>query len=146
MIRIYDLNMKLIRSRCRIEPRHFTKVIGVEGSRGSLEQSLYYWRSRVGGIGEGAAQWADALIENSPRWPCVCCRDCSPNARNTANTKSRKPAKRHCSTSSSGFARLNTTSTVMISSRAKSLSVNTNSSAIRQATNRSLAAVNFFNQ
>ena len=66
MIRIYDLNMKLIRSHCRIEAGHFTKVLGVEGSRGSLEQSLYYWRSRAGGIGEGAAQWADALIENRP--------------------------------------------------------------------------------
>lgn len=66
MIRIYDLNMKLIRSHCRIEAGHFTKVLGVEGSRGSLEQSLYYWRSRVGGIGEGACEWADALIENRP--------------------------------------------------------------------------------
>jgi len=66
MIRIYDLNMKLIRSHCRIEAGHFTRVLGVEGSRCSLEQSLYYWRSRAGGIGEGAAQWADALIENRP--------------------------------------------------------------------------------
>lgn len=66
MIRIYDLNMKLIRSHCRIEAGHFTKVLGVEGSRGSLEQSLYYWRSRVAGIGKGASQWADALIENRP--------------------------------------------------------------------------------
>jgi transposase len=66
MIRIYDRNMNLIRSHCRLEPGHFTQVLGVEGCRGSLEQSLYYWRSRVGGIGEGASLWADALIENRP--------------------------------------------------------------------------------
>ena len=41
-------------------------MLGVKGSRGSLEQSLYYWRSRARGIGEGPAQWTDALIENRP--------------------------------------------------------------------------------
>jgi len=66
MIRIYDLKMTLMRSHSRLEPGQFSQVLGVEGTRGSLEQSTYYWRSRIAGVGEGACLWADALIENRP--------------------------------------------------------------------------------
>lgn len=66
LIRIYDLKMTLMRSHSRLEPGQFSQVLGVEGTRGSLEQSTYYWRSRIAGVGEGACLWADALIENRP--------------------------------------------------------------------------------
>ena len=65
-VRIYDLKMNLMRSHSRLEPGQFSEVLGIEGTRGSLEQSTYYWRSRIAGIGEGACLWSDALIENRP--------------------------------------------------------------------------------
>jgi len=63
MVRIFDLKMEPIASHVRLERGRFSRVLGVGGCRGSVEQSLGYFRARVVTMGAECLLWADALIE-----------------------------------------------------------------------------------
>ena len=62
MVRIFDQNMERIATHTRLEKGRFSKVLGVEGCRGSVEESVRYYRNRVIGMGEHTLRWADTLI------------------------------------------------------------------------------------
>ena len=62
MVRIFDQKMERIATHTRLEKGMFSKVLGVEGCRGSVEESVRYYRNRVIGMGEHTLRWADTLI------------------------------------------------------------------------------------
>ena len=62
MVRIFDQQMKRIATHTRLEKGKFSQVLGVGGCRGSVEESIGYYRNRVIGLGEHTLRWADALI------------------------------------------------------------------------------------
>ena len=62
MVRIFDQKMGRIGTHARIEKGKFTQVLGVGGCRGSVEESIGYYRNRVIGLGDHALHWADVLI------------------------------------------------------------------------------------
>src|SRR5690606_3637077 len=47
MVRIFNLKMEPISAHARLERGKFSRVLGVGGCRGSVEQSLNYFRGRV---------------------------------------------------------------------------------------------------
>lgn len=63
MVRIFDQNLSQLCCHCRIEAGRFSNPLGAGGSRGSVEQSLMYYRGKVGRIGPDTLQWADGVIE-----------------------------------------------------------------------------------
>ena len=62
MIRIFDQQMKQVATHARLEPGKFTQVLAVGGSRGSVEQSVGYYRQRVVELGQPILTWADVMI------------------------------------------------------------------------------------
>lgn len=62
MVRVFDHKMKQIATHARLERGKFSHVLGVGGCRGSIEQSVGYYRKRVVGLGEYILHWADAMI------------------------------------------------------------------------------------
>ena len=66
MVRIYNRNMKELVVHRKLQPGQFTEVLGVGGCRKSVEDSVFYYRSRVAERGDGCAAWADLLIAQCP--------------------------------------------------------------------------------
>ncbi len=62
MVRIFDTKMQPITSYTRLEKGSYTRVLGVGGCRGSVEQSVGYFRNKVISMGEHTLAWADAMI------------------------------------------------------------------------------------
>ena len=62
MVRIFDEKMQPITSHARLEKGQYSRVLGVGGCRGSVEQSVGYFRSKVISMGEHVLAWADAMI------------------------------------------------------------------------------------
>jgi hypothetical protein len=62
MVRVFDVNMQPITSHARLEKGKYTRVLGVGGCRGTVEQSVGYFRNKVIGMGEHTLAWADAMI------------------------------------------------------------------------------------
>ena len=62
MVRVFDAQMKPIVSHARLEKGRYTRVLGVGGCRGTVEQSLGYFRNKVISMGEHTLAWADAMI------------------------------------------------------------------------------------
>jgi len=62
MVRVFDHRMKQIATHTRLERGKFSQVLGVGGCRGSIEESVGYYRKRVVGLGENILHWADAMI------------------------------------------------------------------------------------
>ena len=62
MVRIFDLKMEQIAIHTRLEKGKFSQVLGVGGCRGSVAESVNYYRNRVIGMGDHTLRWADALI------------------------------------------------------------------------------------
>lgn len=62
MVRVFDANMQPITSHKRLEKGQYTRVLGVSGCRGSVEQSVGYFRNKVISMGEHTLAWADAMI------------------------------------------------------------------------------------
>ena len=62
MVRVFDINLQPITSHTRLEKGHYTRVLGVGGCRGTVEQSVGYFRNKVIGMGEHTLAWADAMI------------------------------------------------------------------------------------
>jgi transposase len=62
MVRVFDQKMEQIATHTRLEKGRFSKVLGVAGCRGSVEESVGYYRNRVIGMGDHTLRWADTLI------------------------------------------------------------------------------------
>ncbi len=62
MVRVFDQHMKQIAVHTRLERGKFSKVLGVGGCRGSIEESVGYYRKRFVGMGEYITHWIDAMI------------------------------------------------------------------------------------
>jgi transposase len=62
MVRVFDVKMQPITSHPRLERGRYTRVLGVGGCRGTVEQSVGYFRNRVISMGEHTLTWADAMI------------------------------------------------------------------------------------
>lgn len=62
MVRVFDHKMKQIVAHTRLERGKFSQVLGVGGCRGSIEESVGYYRKRVSGLGEYILSWTDAMI------------------------------------------------------------------------------------
>lgn len=62
MVRVFDLHLSPVCSHCRLERGRFSNPLGAGGSRGSVEQSINYYRGRAGRFGEHVLQWADGVI------------------------------------------------------------------------------------
>jgi transposase len=67
MVRVFDHKMKQIATHTRLQRGKFSQVLGVGGCRGSVEESVGYYRKRVAGLGEHILQWADAMIAQDDR-------------------------------------------------------------------------------
>jgi hypothetical protein len=62
MVRVFDAKMQPITSHTRLEKGRYTRVLGVGGCRGTVEQSVGYFRNKVISMGEHTLIWADAMI------------------------------------------------------------------------------------
>ncbi len=62
MVRIFDDKMQPLASHTRLEKGRYTRVLGVGGCRGTVEQSVGYFRNKVISMGEHTLAWADAMI------------------------------------------------------------------------------------
>lgn len=62
MVRIFDHKLELLRSHVRLERGQFSQVLGVGGCRGSVEQSIRYFRGKLIPLGEHTLCWADTVI------------------------------------------------------------------------------------
>ena len=62
MVRVFDAKMQPVTSHPRLEKGSYTHVLGVSGCRGSVEQSVGYFRNKVISMGEHTLAWADAMI------------------------------------------------------------------------------------
>lgn len=67
MVRVFDRAMRLVASHRRLEKAgQFSRVLGVAGSTGSVQESLLYYRDRVGKLSKVLGAWADATIADDP--------------------------------------------------------------------------------
>jgi len=62
MVRIYDSKLQKLSSHVRLPKGQFSRVLGVGGCRGSVEQSTGYFRNKVVPMGEHVLDWADRMI------------------------------------------------------------------------------------
>ena len=62
MVRVFDDKMQPVASHARLEKGRYTRVLGVGGCRGTVEQSVGYSRGKVISLGEHVLAWADAMI------------------------------------------------------------------------------------
>lgn len=62
MVRAFDLKMEQIAAHTRLEKGRYSRVLGVGGCRGSVAQSLGYFRQKVIPMGEHTLRWADGVI------------------------------------------------------------------------------------
>ena len=62
MVRGFDQKMQQIAVHTRLQKGQYTRVLGLGGSRGSVQQTINYYRGRVIGLGEQASAWADEMI------------------------------------------------------------------------------------
>jgi len=66
MVRVLNDRQEIIARHLLLPAGSFTRVLGVQGTRGSMAQSLRYYRGRLARLGPGAGAWADALIAQDP--------------------------------------------------------------------------------
>lgn len=64
MVRLLDASLEPICSHARLPAGKFTSILGVDGRRGSFEESAGYYRIRCSRIGSGAETWAEGVIAN----------------------------------------------------------------------------------
>lgn len=62
MVRVLDDKQQLIRSHTRLERGQFSQTLGVGGCRGSVNESVLYYRKRIASMGDHVESWADAVI------------------------------------------------------------------------------------
>jgi transposase len=62
-VRVFNQRWEQIQMHARLQPGQFTKVKGIGGGAGSLEQNISYWLKRAGELGQPCADWAKGLVE-----------------------------------------------------------------------------------
>lgn len=62
-VRIFNQRWEQIQMHAKLAPGQFSKVLGIGGGRGPLEENLAYWLKRAGELGQPCADWAQGLIE-----------------------------------------------------------------------------------
>ena len=62
-VRVFNQRWEQIQMHVRLQPGQFTKVKGLGGGAGSLEQNISYWLKRAGELGQPCADWAQGLVE-----------------------------------------------------------------------------------
>ena len=62
MVRVFNAQMQPVTSHTRLEKGKYTRVLGVGGCRGTVEQSVGYFRNKVISMGEHVLAWVDAMI------------------------------------------------------------------------------------
>lgn len=62
-VRIFNERWEQIKTHTRLQPGQFTKVKGLGGGTGSLENNLAYWLKRAGELGQPCADWAQGLVQ-----------------------------------------------------------------------------------
>lgn len=62
MVRAFDHKMEKVASHTRLEKGKYSHVLGVGGCRGSVTQSINYFRQKVIAMGSHTLHWADTVI------------------------------------------------------------------------------------
>jgi transposase len=62
-VRIFNQRWEQVGMHAKLEPGQFTKVKGIGGGAGSLEQNISYWLRRAGELGQPCGDWAQGLVE-----------------------------------------------------------------------------------
>jgi transposase len=62
-VRVFNLRWDQIQMHPRLEPGKFTKVLGIGGGQGTLQNNLDYWRRRAGELGSDCAAWSAGLVQ-----------------------------------------------------------------------------------
>jgi transposase len=62
MVRVFDHKMEKLATYTRLEKGRFSRVLGAGGARGSVQQSVNYFRGKVIPMGEQVIAWADEMI------------------------------------------------------------------------------------
>ncbi len=62
MVRVFDHKMEKLAGHTRLEKGRFSRVLGAGGTRGSVQQSVNYFRGKVIPMGEQTTAWADEMI------------------------------------------------------------------------------------
>lgn len=62
MVRVFNHKMEKLATHTRLEKGRFSHVLGAGGTRGSVQQSINYFRSKVIPMGEHVIAWADEMI------------------------------------------------------------------------------------
>ena len=65
MVRVFDHKMEKLATYTRLEKGRFSRVLGAGGARGSVQQSVNYFRGKVIPMGEQVTAWADEMIGRS---------------------------------------------------------------------------------
>ena len=62
-VRLFNQRWEQVRMHAKLQPGQFTKVKGIGGGAGSLEQNIAYWLRRAGELGQPCADWAQGLVQ-----------------------------------------------------------------------------------
>lgn len=62
-VRIFNQRWEQVIVHTKLEPGQFTKVKGIGGGAGTLEQNISYWVRRAGGLGQPCGDWAEGLVK-----------------------------------------------------------------------------------
>lgn len=62
-VRLFSLQWEQLLIHTKLPPGKFSRVLGIGGGNGSLEQNLAYWLKRASELGQPCAQWAKGLVE-----------------------------------------------------------------------------------
>ena len=62
-VRLLNDRMEQIALHTRLEPGKFSRVLGVRGFHGPVEQTMVYWKNRAAALGEATGQWAGRAFE-----------------------------------------------------------------------------------
>lgn len=62
MVRVYNQKFEKLATHTRLEKGKFSQVLGVGGCRGSIAESVGYYRNRIIAMGDHTLRWADTLI------------------------------------------------------------------------------------
>ena len=63
-VRIFNPRWEQIQMHVKLQPGQFTKVKGIGGGAGSLEQNIAYWLKRAGELGQPCADWSQGLVQH----------------------------------------------------------------------------------
>jgi transposase len=62
-VRIFNQRWEQIQLHRRLEPGRFSKVLGIGGGEGKLQNNLDYWQHRASELGPSCQLWAQGLVQ-----------------------------------------------------------------------------------